>query len=915
MNAPILALDWIYIGTAQTLALAITNVGDYDFSAATVGVSTDGSQFQDTSALLEKTTTMGYKPVFPVYMGSEWLVPEGQKLYVNVLVGSESVQSEYTVHQALPVQAKVRANTLSTGTVIENLLADATYVGSSVDESAGGIQIMGSEDNMVYMLSDQVEDQTITLGSTDYYAQICASIMYYFNISFANHKLYISVDANIDYNLATINVSTGVFFLLSKNGNRHSILIDANSLVYAEGDMACIYTTYFILSTESFTPLAQSEIVINHPILIDITANQSLFTSLGLTTDEEIQAYLDAIPYESFPYEVNQPSGGLTYPENLLVDLEFTSEVDLTKNIASGSADNYAPGIYFQVDEDLSLVASGLSVIGEDVDYSDYRQVCLLQDTQGSVFYMILSKDKSLTLSSKKIYMRFSTNIPSEWGDIYGSMLIVMPESGSPTQQKILALRNRGDVLSSVVDYPEVVEGNAINIASAGIYQEKTKTAPSSIGTDYYINQAVIVDITANQDYFTAQGLSTDEEIRAHLDSIPYSSFGQPATPIVPEPIGENKYVDGIGLGFLWEEMKDYIESQLSASGTILPIPLSSYELSDDKFTATIMLDITYTGYDSVTVRYKKGSEPTETDPEISQTEGVQVDDVGTYYIRAFGGSYTPSPSYKLNVTGLKVQTPVISIVPTSTIQITCATAGADIRYTLDGTDPTQESAQYTEPFEVADVTTLKAKAFKEGFIDSDVATPSALKLWDRLSDGSVVCYDRGEQYGSYILQDGEAVKTDSGSDWRYMICEEYDLNHYETGLGTGGVDESYSGKEWGFYGTTTNVQDTAIGTGKDNTDQLISLNNNDSDTLWYYVNQHRTSTGKQWHVPSKDELNVLYENLTQIGNFSVPFNPWYWSSSEYLSYTAWIHRFSFGSQENQNKNITTSRVRCVRFV
>ena len=75
------------------------------------------------------------------------------------------------------------------------------------------------------------------------------------------------------------------------------------------------------------------------------------------------------------------------------------------------------------------------------------------------------------------------------------------------------------------------------------------------------------------------------------------------------------------------------------------------------------MLDITYTGYDSVTVRYKKGSEPSETDPEISQTEGVQVDDVGTYYIRAFGGSYTPSPSYKLNVTGLKVQTPVITII------------------------------------------------------------------------------------------------------------------------------------------------------------------------------------------------------------------------------------------------------------
>ena len=58
----------------------------------------------------------------------------------------------------------------------------------------------------------------------------------------------------------------------------------------------------------------------------------------------------------------------------------------------------------------------------------------------------------------------------------------------------------------------------------------------------------------------------------------------------------------------------------------------------------------------------------------------------------------------------------------TSTIQITCATTGADIRYTLDGTDPTKESAQYTAPFEAAQDVTIKARAFKDGFIASDIA-------------------------------------------------------------------------------------------------------------------------------------------------------------------------------------------------
>lgn len=187
--------------------------------------------------------------------------------------------------------------------------------------------------------------------------------------------------------------------------------------------------------------------------------------------------------------------------------------------------------------------------------------------------------------------------------------------------------------------------------------------------------------------------------------------------------------------------------------------------------------------------------------------------------------------------------------------------------------------------------------------------------LWDRLSDNSVVCYDRGATYGEYSWTDNGDIQKDSGSDWRYMICEEYDLNHYETGLGTGGTDQSYSGKQWGNYPQDDPGADgTAIGTGKDNTDYLISRYNSDT-YLWYYVNQHRNTTHKPWCVPSKDELNILYENLTQIGNFSTSINPWYWASSEYASTNAWCQSFSSSGQGGSYKNYTSGRVRCVRFI
>mgnify|MGYP001788024888 CR=1 FL=1 len=74
------------------------------------------------------------------------------------------------------------------------------------------------------------------------------------------------------------------------------------------------------------------------------------------------------------------------------------------------------------------------------------------------------------------------------------------------------------------------------------------------------------------------------------------------------------------------------------------------------------------------------------------------------------------------------VSTPSISPVSGSyssaqTVSITCATAGATIRYTTDGTEPTANSQAYTAPFSVAATTTVKAKAFKSGMTDSATAS------------------------------------------------------------------------------------------------------------------------------------------------------------------------------------------------
>jgi surface antigen len=57
------------------------------------------------------------------------------------------------------------------------------------------------------------------------------------------------------------------------------------------------------------------------------------------------------------------------------------------------------------------------------------------------------------------------------------------------------------------------------------------------------------------------------------------------------------------------------------------------------------------------------------------------------------------------------------------TVSISCATAGAAIRYTTNGADPTAYSPLYSGPLTFSATTTLKARAFKAWMPDSSVAT------------------------------------------------------------------------------------------------------------------------------------------------------------------------------------------------
>lgn len=52
-----------------------------------------------------------------------------------------------------------------------------------------------------------------------------------------------------------------------------------------------------------------------------------------------------------------------------------------------------------------------------------------------------------------------------------------------------------------------------------------------------------------------------------------------------------------------------------------------------------------------------------------------------------------------------------------------CMTEGTTIRYTTDGSDPTERSSLYAKPFTLYGTTTVKARAFREDWLESEVLT------------------------------------------------------------------------------------------------------------------------------------------------------------------------------------------------
>lgn len=830
-----LTQDWMYIQYKQMLFVSVSASVPL---TARAYVSVDGESYQEVSELLGQRTVLGYQPLFPIWM-SGWLFADGQRIWVRIEDGEEVEEADYYVDYSVlaPKKAKARtaaANTLSSTTssfTLENIfnvphVTEMPTDGSScwiVNEQGSisfgmalsTVQEWGPEDSSGYWPNTETRpiyaNANLLFGNVDGSTPVLSRLNETTTASLSNKKIYVRFDLTgndeaLLYSLCsgqTMGDMTGFnAIFLYRTGNIVSCLTNIGTTVdwfYPY----CLWTGKIGSQPPIITDAEAPEA--SNPVLINITDNEANFAALGLTTDEEIKNYLDAIPYEDIekPIQIgDQP----TTPEYNVGDTIFYGGKLCVIVYKADTEQSW--GRYILCDKyDLVYYDPNL---GHNTDLGGFvgKKWGENQDDSGAAATSVgtgkTNTDYLIGKYNTEDYLWYHVNLHRT-------------DTGKPW-----SVPSKGEM--SYVWSRRIEIGN-FTLSNNGSY------ATSSQWSNYatWIQNNSHVNIW--DDDAIGKGSTT---FRVRL--ICYATDAD----LYNEHLA-NAYLDGVGLAFFWGKMKDYVDSALGSVQSILPIPLASCSI--DGGSALLTLDATYSGYGEITVRYKKDSEPTEADTVLDPVNGAEITENGSYYVRAFGDSYTPSPSCIVEVSGI--------VVP--------------------------------------------------------VTVPMALP------DGSVLFYDRGEQYGEYhVGSDGYLARDDGAVDdgtatsnnWRYLICDAADLS------GT---------KQWCPSRERVSLQNDGIGYGLPNTVSMISsyTQSYHTDYWWITISDKRTSSGLPWFMPSKEELNQLYTSKSSIVNAggSSFQSDYYWSSSEEDDMSAWAQNFSNGTQTAQGKQDSPYHCRLIRRV
>ncbi len=149
---------------------------------------------------------------------------------------------------------------------------------------------------------------------------------------------------------------------------------------------------------------------------------------------------------------------------------------------------------------------------------------------------------------------------------------------------------------------------------------------------------------------------------------------------------------------------------------------VTSYRAAEPTFSFEDFKVVIRCGTPGAVIRYTLDyTDPTEESPVYTEPFLPEEDCRVKAYASLEGLTDSNIAKYAFRRYDYTVKGPEFARTAEKTVEISCATPGAVIRYTLDGSDPTEESTLYAAPITLAGNCTIRAIAFREGFYTSPV--------------------------------------------------------------------------------------------------------------------------------------------------------------------------------------------------
>lgn len=214
--------------------------------------------------------------------------------------------------------------------------------------------------------------------------------------------------------------------------------------------------------------------------------------------------------------------------------------------------------------------------------------------------------------------------------------------------------------------------------------------------------------------------------------------------------------------------------------------------------------------------------------------------------------------SYDGETVGAAVEPPALSALDGDEVTITCATSGALIYYTIDGSDPDQDASLYSAPFSLEASATVKARAYKFGYTPSGISTRDYTvgeAVYQLISTQQVESLHDGDD-GYYQL--GVALTFTPKTTGDYSGTTNITLNGKTVALSNNIVQQIHPDdgviREWTRYYPGT--------IGPSDNGRIYGYDAVSGDDIWGYkdaANSAMLSGYSDWRVPNLQELISLF--------------------------------------------------------